>query len=165
MTSGTLVVGLGNPILTDDGVGWHVVHLLRQTLDQTRDMLPEIIMACVGGLSLAELLVGYQRVVIVDAVMTGQCIPGNIHQFDLTALPETLHSSSAHDTNLKTALQALQRLGVQIPSDSDIHFLTIEAQDVWTFAEQCSPLVWQSIPTAVISLIRLLNEHLESDYI
>jgi hydrogenase maturation protease len=155
-----LVVGLGNPILTDDGVGWHIAQLLRQTLPHTFDNSVEIITACVGGLSLAELLIGYHRAVIADAIITGKHVPGTIQQFKLTDLPGTLNSASTHDTSLKTALQALRRLGVQTPSDNDIYFITIEALDVWTFAERCSPLVWQSIPLAVNILIRLLQEEL-----
>ena len=67
-----LVVGLGNPILTDDGIGWQVAQLVRQRLNEHLEACPptDIREACVGGLSLAELMVGYQRAIVVDVLGT-----------------------------------------------------------------------------------------------
>ena len=57
----TIVVGLGNPILGDDGVGWRVAQAVQA-------LAPEADVECqaLGGLSLMERLVGYQRAIIVD---------------------------------------------------------------------------------------------------
>ena len=61
----TLVVGLGNPILGDDGVGWRVI----DELDELEHDDASLQQACVGGVSLMELLVGYRRAIIVDAII------------------------------------------------------------------------------------------------
>jgi hydrogenase maturation protease len=147
-----LVVGLGNPILTDDGVGWRAADLLRPLLPPT----VSLVTVCVGGLALAELLADHDRVIIIDAIITGRVAPGTIHHFDLTSLPGTLNSASAHDTKLSTAISTLRRVGVSMPDD--IQFVAVEALDVWTFGEECSPLVRESLPLVVDLVVRLLHE-------
>jgi hydrogenase maturation protease len=158
-----LVVGLGNPILTDDGAGWRVLHLLRQTLlddpGRARGLAPaRLEEACVGGLALAEMLIGYRRAVIIDAIMTAGGMPGTVVHLRLPNMPGTLNTASTHDTNLPTALQALRRFGAEVPDDDDIEIVAVEVQDVWTFGEQCTPAVEQAIPAAASVVLRLLAQ-------
>ena len=73
----TLVLGLGNPILTDDGVGIHVV---RATAAQCPlAMHITCAEASVGGMRLLDLLAGYERVFLVDAIQTRDGEPGQIY--------------------------------------------------------------------------------------
>ncbi|MEW6579425.1 MAG: hydrogenase maturation protease [Chloroflexota bacterium] len=163
-SGGTVVIGLGNPILSDDGIGWQVAKQVRQALDgqwyggspSAHDSV-HVMEACVGGLSLAEMLIGYEDAVIVDAIMTGSAPPGTVHQLKLGDLPGTLNMASAHDTNLATALRALRRYGAQVPADEDIDIIAVEAQDVWTFREECTPEVRASLPEAVELVLRLVR--------
>ncbi|MBP8974214.1 MAG: hydrogenase maturation protease [Anaerolineae bacterium] len=162
-SGGTLVIGLGNPILSDDGVGWQVAEQVRQALEGqrrngsslTHDSV-HVTEACVGGLSLAEMLIGYERAVIVDAIMTGNVPPGTVHELKLGDLPGTLNMASAHDTNLVTALRALRRYGARVPSDENIDIIAVEAQDVWTFREGCTPEVQGGLAEAVALVLRLV---------
>ncbi len=155
-TSFTLIIGLGNPILTDDAVGWRVAQALRDSATELLNASVEITEACVGGLSLAEMMVGYQRVIVIDAIMTRGGVPGTVYQLKLSDLPGTLNTASAHDTNLITALAALRRYEAVVPADDAIEIVAIEAQDVLTFSEQCTPAVESSIPAAVQIVMGLL---------
>lgn len=163
-----VVIGLGNPILSDDGIGWQVAEQVRQVLEGQRyegsplaqDSV-QITEACVGGLSLAELLVGYERAVIVDAIMTGNAPPGTVYELKLGDLPGTLNMASAHDTNLVTALRALRRYGARVPSDEAIDIVAVEAQDVWTFREECTPEVQRGLAGAVTRVLTLVGEQRE----
>ena len=160
----SIIVGLGNPILSDDGVGWRVVHAVRARMQsEGANGAVEIREACVGGLSLAELLIGYRRAVVVDAIMTDGGVPGTVYHLKLTDLPGTLNSASAHDTNIITALRALRRFGAKLPFDRDIDVIAVEAQDVWTFSEQCTPAVEAGIPQAVSVVMRLFEEEYQAD--
>jgi hydrogenase maturation protease len=154
----TLVVGLGNPILTDDGVGWRVAQLVRQRLIERSETYPptDIREACVGGLSLAELLVGYRRAIVVDAIMTINGIPGTVYQLKLTDLPGTLNMASAHDTNLNTALRTLRRYGAEVPPDASVEIVAVEAAEVLSFGERCTTAVEASIPAAADLVMQLL---------
>jgi len=156
-----LVVGLGNPILSDDGIGWRVSQYVRERLlDDTGPFTFEavrVIEASVGGLALAELLVDYQRAIIVDAIMTRGGVPGTVYHLKLADLSGTLNTASAQDTNLSTALRALRRFGAVLPDDDAIDLIAVEVQDVLTFAERCSPAVTASIPAAGEAVMRLLK--------
>jgi hydrogenase maturation protease len=153
-----LVVGLGNPILTDDGIGWQVAQLVRQRLNEHLEACPptDIREACVGGLSLAELMVGYQRAIVVDAIMTRNGIPGTVYQLKLTDLPGTLNMASAHDTNLNTALRTLRHYGAEVPPDASVEIVAVEAAEVLSFGERCTPAVEASIPAAADLVVQLL---------
>ena len=98
----TLVVGLGNPILGDDGVGWKVAEAVKERLDtETGFRLPvrpsnsktihylspvEVECLSLGGLSLMEHLLGYERAIIVDSMETGQGQVGSVRTFPLASL-------------------------------------------------------------------------------
>ena len=112
----TLVVGLGNPILTDDAVGWRVVDSLEKVLGSQAEAVT-LMQACVGGLSLAEMMVGYERAIVVDAMLTGKHAVGTVKQLPLSDLSMALNLASAHDTNLITALNALRRYGAKLPAE------------------------------------------------
>ena len=152
----TIIIGLGNPILSDDGVGWRIVERLRVDLPPTLQAGVTITEVCVGGLSLAEMLVGYQRAIIVDAIITGQQPPGTVRTFSLDELPGTLNLASAHDTNLVTALRALRRFEGDVPPDNAITIVAVEATDVWTFSEVCTPAVSACMPQAIAAILKIL---------
>lgn len=146
MVAKTLVIGLGNPILTDDAVGIRVVRMLQDAgLPADVDTLE----LSVGGLRLMESMIDYQHVVLVDAIMTRGGVPGTVYDLALDQLPGTLNTSSAHDTNLATALHAGRRLGAALPGDEHIKVVAIEVEDVLTFSEHCTPAVEAAIPAAV----------------
>jgi len=153
----TLVIGLGNPLLTDDGVGCRVAARLREDLDALagRDDV-EIEEASVGGLSLMERMVGFDRAIVVDATRSGVA-PGSVRRLDPSGLP-TQHSASGHDVNLATALELGRRLGAPLPDDDAIVLVGIEAADVATFGERCTPRVEAAIPKAAAEVAALLAE-------
>ena len=106
-----LVLGLGNPLVSDDSVGLRVAAELKSRLADR----PEIDVGedYWGGLRLMERLVGYERAVVIDAIRTG-APPGTIHFLRPDALP-TQRSASAHDVNLPTALALGRHAGLRLP--------------------------------------------------
>ncbi len=74
---GTLVIGLGNPLLGDEGIGTRVVGELKE-LDLPVGV--EVVEGGTGGLRLTSLMEGYQRVIIVDAADMGRP-PGCVVRF------------------------------------------------------------------------------------
>ena len=108
----TLLIGLGNPILGDDGLGWRVVEAVQS---QITDPAVAVRRFSLGGLSLMEQMIGYQRVILVDSIQTSSGSCGEVMWFPLAALPNpsTGHSTAAHDTSLQTALEVGSDLVVQ----------------------------------------------------
>jgi hydrogenase maturation protease len=149
----TLVLGLGNPLITDDSVGLRVVEALRPLLADRADL--EVSEDHWGGLRLMERMIGFDRAIVVDAIQTG-APPGTIHQLTPDGIP-TQRSASAHDVNLSTALELGRRAEAHLPKNSDIYLVGIEAQDILTFGEQCTPAVKAAIAPAVESVLKLLD--------
>ncbi len=142
MIATTLVVGLGNPILGDDGVGWRVAERVRERFDD-----PDVAVLCLslGGLSLVEHLAGYRRAVIVDAMTTGAS-PGTLHRFDAVAAadPGTQHTASVHDLSLAAALALGRELGLDLPGE--IAVVGVEAAPEFEFGEELSEAVARALP-------------------
>jgi hydrogenase maturation protease len=159
-----LILGLGNPLLGDDGIGWRVVEQVAASLEKnaTHNTEYETDYHAGGGLSLMERLVGYDRAIIVDAINTARAPQGNLSCFALDDLPAewhdaTSHLASAHETDLQTALQVGRQMGVQLPRD--ITIVGIESNQVYDFTEDLSPAVARAIPDAVRIVINQLTKH------
>jgi hydrogenase maturation protease len=152
----TLVLGLGNPILTDDGVGIHVVRAAASRCSPVNGVV--FVEASAGGLRLLDLLAGYDRVILVDAIQTGNGQPGQIHRLGPGDLQTSLHSGSTHDLSLSGALDLGRRLGMELPRDKGLTILAVEVEDVLTFGETCSPAVTRAIPCAVEATLAELKE-------
>jgi hydrogenase maturation protease len=149
----TLVLGLGNPLITDDRVGLLVSEELkglladRPGIDVSEDHW--------GGLRLMEQMVGYDRVVVIDAIVTG-APPGTIHHLGPMDIP-TQRSASSHDMNLPTALAFGRQAGLKLPEDQNILLVGIEVEDILNFGEACTPAVAAAVPRAVGEVLRLLD--------
>ena len=149
----TLVIGLGNPLVTDDSVGLRVVEQLRGELAERSDVTVDE--DYWGGLRLMERMIGFDRVIVVDAICTGAA-PGTIHRLKTSDIP-TQRSASAHDVNLPTALAFGRQAEVALPRDEHIVLIGIEAEDVINFSETCTPAVAAAVPVAVQEVLEALD--------
>jgi hydrogenase maturation protease len=154
-----LVIGLGNPILGDDGVGWVVAKEVESRVSVEGGTL-EVDYLSLGGLSLMERLVGYEKVILVDSLTTGKHPQGEVIMFTLEDLVDLTsgHTTAAHDTSLKTALATGRQLGASLPDDRDIHVVAIESQHVYDIQEGLTPTIAAAVPEAVQKVLGLLKE-------
>lgn len=157
----TLIVGLGNPLLGDDGIGWVIAGQVQRRIDHNASSANgsiEVTRLSVGGLSLMEHLIGYDKAILIDAINTGQGQLGNVLHFPLERLPNQAlgHLCSAHDTTLQNALEVGRRLGAHLPGQ--IIVVGIEADQVYEFSEELSPPVAASIPGAVEVVLDLIQK-------
>ncbi len=154
----TIVVGLGNPLLGDDGVGWRVAERVEHRLRErggTSDI--EVDRLCVGGLALMERLVGYHRAILVDAFVGETVEPGRVwvRRLEEVDVRGASHLDSAHDAPLGVALAAGRALGAALPDDIEVVAIEVERAD--TFADRLSPAVSASVPGAVDVVLALLS--------
>jgi hydrogenase maturation protease len=150
----TLVVGLGNPILGDDGAGWRVIDAL-DGLEHDEASLQQ---ACVGGISLMELLVGYRRAIIVDAIIDPADAPGSVWRRPLAEVETRVasHLDSTHDAPLPAAIEAGRAMGADLPTDIEVVGIVIERGDV--FGEELSDVIAAAVPVAAEEVVRALRE-------
>jgi len=155
----TLIIGLGNPILGDDGIGWRVAEAIEEIINSQHKSYPhvDIDYLSVGGLRLMERLIGYDRAIIIDAITTKKFPPGTVMSFPLEDLPNQAvgHLSSAHDTTLQNALKAGRSFGAQLPEN--IRIVAIESERVYDFTDELTPPAASAIPEAVQMVDEILN--------
>jgi hydrogenase maturation protease len=150
----TLILGLGNPLLKDDGVGLRVAEELQGRLNSRGDT--EVGLDYWGGLRLMERMIGFDRAVIIDAIVSGKP-PGTIQTLHPGDIP-TQRSASAHDVNLPTALQLGRQAKAHLPEDEEILLIGIEAADVQTFNEQLSPEVEAVVPDVIELVLKAIAQ-------
>ena len=123
----TIIIGMGNAVRCDDGVGLRVARELRHLLaGDTGVATAEL--HC-GGMQLMEAMVGYDRAIVIDAMLDG-AIPGTVRAFDPEQLPNTRTTNSTHDGSLQTALEFGRAIGLRVPGR--IRIWAVEAGDVVT---------------------------------
>ncbi|MFN2196896.1 MAG: hydrogenase maturation protease [Anaerolineales bacterium] len=148
-----LIVGLGNPILGDDGVGWEVAEQIRQ---QVQDPGVDIECLAVGGLRLMEFMIGYDQAIVIDSLTSWEYPVGRVTGFLLEDMPDLTagHTTSAHDTSLQTALEMGRRMGFDLPEQ--VNVIGIEAHQVYDFSETLTEPVQAAVPVAVERVLDLL---------
>lgn len=129
------------------------MQLLREILPENEQI--EIDEDYWGGLRLMEHMIGFDRAVIIDAILTG-ATPGTIHLLSPEDIP-TQRSTSAHDVNLPTALALGHQAGAHLPASENILLIGIEAADVQTFDESLSPEVEAALSHAVDAALYALE--------
>jgi hydrogenase maturation protease len=134
----TLVIGIGNPILGDDGIGIWVARLIKGNLPNSASV--EVRELCRGGVSLMEEMLGFDEVIIIDAINTKHGRSGNIYTMKPEDFKETQHLSSPHDLDFTAALKLGKELAPEgMPKEITIY--AIEIETALTFKEQLTPIV------------------------
>ena len=148
----TIVLGVGNPILQDDGVGLHVIEALRQRLTNP---LVTVETASTGGMNLLDMIRGYEKVILIDAVKQNDSKPGEVKRFLLSDF-HSVHSCNPHDVSLSEALHVAEQLGEKhLPLQ--IILIGITVKNTYEFGEHLSNEVSSAIPTAVSLVLEELN--------
>ena len=106
-----LVLGVGNVLMQDDGIGVRAVEVLRSRV------LPESVQLVDGGtagLDLVPLFAGRSRILVIDA-MQGQAPPGTVWEIRGGELCETPPDSpGGHASGLVEALRVAQLGGLDL---------------------------------------------------
>ncbi|OGU60754.1 MAG: hypothetical protein A2V66_08935 [Ignavibacteria bacterium RBG_13_36_8] len=136
-----LILGMGNDILMDDGIGPKLVKELQQMYPFDKVKYDT---ACVGGMEILEYIQGYQKVILIDAIKTKGGIPGTVYEFTPDDFKETLHLSNLHDISFLTALKFGGKIGMQIPEE--IKIIAVEIIEDMTFGDEFTPELKKKYP-------------------
>ena len=140
-TSQTLILGLGNDLLADDGAGILVAEKLGQILKGKPGITVES--TAMHGIALLDLFIGYHQAILIDAIKTGENKPGSIHQID----PDNLRPvavPSPHFTGLPEMLVVARELGLDFPENFRI--VAIEVENTETIGGEMTEAVKRAIP-------------------
>ncbi len=142
----TLIIGMGNPILSDDAIGIMLATALKEHLGELPDV--EFIEECgVGDLNLMDLMTGYDRLIAIDSIKTIDGVPGTWYAFDATALRETMNLRNVHDANFATSLELGRQMGTHLPCNEECHIVAVEIAENMTFSEDLSPSLQAALPS------------------
>ena len=111
----TILIGMGNPVLTDDSVGLKIAQRVAKLLAGSCGVAVRELYS--GGINLMEALAGYDRALIVDAMYTPDAKPGTICSPTVNELFQTHNTCSTHDGNLGVALELGKLAGLHLPSE------------------------------------------------
>lgn len=137
------MLGLGNPVLSDDAVGLKVAERLREMLAERPLPGVEVLCSTRGGFELLDLLAGYARAVIVDALTLPEPNPGRVHQLGLASFAGMARLVGSHDISLSQAFQLAEHLGISMPGE--VIIFGVEAAEVCEFSEELTPPLAQAV--------------------
>lgn len=141
----TIVLGVGNPILRNDGVGIHVAEELKKIINRPDVKIDN---AFTGGMNLLDMMVDYDRAILIDAVKRPDRKIGDVDILSIGAL-STFHTCNPHDVSLPQAIELSKKLGEQrIPED--IRLVGINVGELsCEFGEKLSGEIEKAVPKAV----------------
>ena len=149
----TIIIGVGNPILSDDGVGIHVAKQIKQRINNPNIIVEE---ALTGGMNLLDLILGYDKAIIIDSVKTYTGQDGEVHKYQLSEISK-IHSCNPHDISLAEAITLATKLGEEhIPNEIIIIGISMTKMQ-YEFGEHLSEKFTAAIPIAVEMVLAEIN--------
>jgi hydrogenase maturation protease len=148
----TLIIGLGNTILSDDGAGILVAREIKKRRNGLKSI--DIVEASLGGIGLIDLMADYNTVIIVDSIKTENGSPGTFYKLNINDLGDTAYPCSSHLLDLRTTIELGKKMGYNMPESIDIY--AIEIRENTTFSESLSPEVEKAIPELAKKIVEEL---------
>jgi hydrogenase maturation protease len=152
----TLVLGLGNLVHADDGVGVHAIHRLQKD----RRVPPEAVLIDGGtqGLSLLPHISGFQRLLVIDAVDVGEK-PGTVIRLEGGAVEKLPGKPSVHQLGFSDLMVAMKLLG-----ETPDQIVVIGVQPLSTdWSAELTPQVQDQLDTVVEAVITQLESWADSN--
>jgi hydrogenase maturation protease len=143
----TIVLGIGNPILSDDGVGIRVAQEIKRKVPDA-----EVRELSVSGLAILDEIEGYDRLIIIDSMKTGKNPPGTLSKLKMEDLKYAMHLSSYHSVNFPTAMSLGKKFYSNIPGQIEIY--AIEIRENTVFGEKCTPEIENAIGNITEQIVR-----------
>ncbi len=145
-----LVLGLGNLVLKDEGVGIHAVQRMQQ------GKLPEgidILDGGTGGIFMIGILQQYDHVIMIDATLDANP-PGTVRRLKPKYSTDYPRLMSAHEIGLKDMIDAMI-VQDHIP---DIDLVIVSARDVQEIGMELSSPVEKALPEIIDTVNEIIQE-------
>jgi hydrogenase maturation protease len=151
-SSPVLILGIGNYLMGDEGLGVHFVNQLKEEMEPG---LADIIDGGTAGFQLMEYLESYPHVILIDATLDGRPA-GTIQKIKPRFSKDFPSAMSTHEIGLKDLVEGLLLLG-KLP---DIHLFIMSIEKVQPLSTQLSPEIEHSLPELkrqVVALAKTLS--------
>ena len=145
-----LVLGIGNLVLNDEGIGIHIVRTLSQ-MEMPRGV--DVLDGGTGGLALLETLQSYPWVILVDAALDNRPA-GTIRRLSPRYSRDYPPLLSAHEIGLKEMIDAMLLLG-QAPQ---IELLAVSVRNCHRLGMHLSPEIRRAIPQILQLVFEIIKD-------
>ncbi len=141
----TLVLGIGNLLMGDEGVG---VHAIRELEKAPVPAFVRLLDGGTGGFHLLSLFQEFDPIIVIDATMD-KCPEGEVVLRQPKFASEFPRTLSAHDIGLRDLLESATLLG-PLPG---LFLVTVSIKDLQTMSTELSPTIRNALP-AVVETVR-----------
>lgn len=144
----TLILGVGNLLLQDEGVGIHVIHALE------KELLPpniHLLDGGTGGFHLISWLEKYDRIIMIDATLDNNP-PGTIRMIRPNYASDFPPLMSAHEIGLKDMIEVMQLSNGKLP---EIQLIVVSVININQVGMNLSPQIKTAVP-AVVKMIKTI---------
>lgn len=156
MNAKPLIIGLGNELLGDDGIGIAAARKLRA--DNT--VYADIVDCNLSGVSLLDVLSGYSKVIIIDAVRTKKHAVGDLVELNVDDF-RSIPSVSPHHTGLPELMDISRKLGIEFPDK--IRIIAVEIEDRHELGMKLSEPIEKAMD-ALLKKVKLYLQLWKGDY-
>ena len=147
----TLILGLGNDLLCDDAIGLIVARELRSKVLPNDSI--DIMEACAGGAALLDYIVGYDKLILIDAIKTETGKPGTLYVLEKNDL-KVSKGISPHYFGVIDVLDLGVSLDFAMPSD--IKIFAIETDDPFTLGTEMTDQLKAVVPSVVEKIMEYI---------
>ncbi len=143
-----LVLGMGNDLYGDDGVGLHAVRLLKdEWAEETASGKPsssvEFVECLLSGAALLDVIHGYDALVVIDTIMKAEPITGRISILDAADIRD-FPGPSPHYVSVPQVLAIGREIGLKMPRT--VVIIAVEAKDLFRLGEGMSEDMHTRLP-------------------
>jgi len=139
------VLGLGNPIVSDDRAGLAVARRVSRLLEETplENVNISVLESHRGGFELIDLLSGFTHAIIIDCLTLPNPEPGRVRRLSLEEVAGSARLINAHEISIGDVFELARRMGISMPENVEI--FAIEGWDTSTLSEEMTPAVAATI--------------------
>jgi hydrogenase maturation protease len=145
-----LVLGIGNVLLGDEGVGVHAVRMLE---NKTYPEQISFLDGGTGGFHLLSVFQHYKKIIMIDATLDGNN-PGKVSLLKPKYAKDFPQTLSAHDIGLRDLVNSSALLGFY----PEIYLITVSIPDNQPLQMLLSPQVQQSLPEIEVIVNDLIEK-------
>ncbi|MBP7585038.1 MAG: HyaD/HybD family hydrogenase maturation endopeptidase [Spirochaetes bacterium] len=145
-TKPVLVLGIGNILMKDDGIGVHVANRMMESGDLPGNV--EVIDGGTAGFDLIPLMSDREKIIIIDALSMDDA-PGSVYRFRPDDVDSARRGYSLHEVGIMEVIRTLRMMG----GNPEIEFVGIVTEDISTLDISLSDAVMGAVPKAVSAVM------------
>ncbi len=145
-----LILGVGNYILKDEGVGVHAIEYMQ---DKKLPDHVDILDGGTGGFYLLSVIQNYKKVILIDATMDGK-EEGTVSVLKPKFSNDFPKALTTHDIGLKDLLDTANLLGLM----ADVHLITVTVENIQDMGTDLTPKIKEVLPKIYETVLSVLKE-------